>query len=62
MGNEALSPAQQFEYRFLKQQVDTLEQEQYSRDKRPNTERELYQARRDLKRICRKVERNGIQI
>ena len=62
MGNAALRPAQQFEYRFLKQQVDTLEQEQYSRDKRPNTERELYQARRDLKEFVRKLRENGIQI
>ena len=62
MGNEALSPAQQFEYRFLKQQVDTLEQERYSRDKRPNTERELYKARRDLKEFVRKLRENGIQI
>ena len=62
MGNEALNPAQQFEYRFLKQQVDRLEQEQYSRDKRPNTERELYQARRDLKEFVRKLRENGIQI
>ena len=62
MGNEALSPAQQFEYRFLKQQVDTLEQERYSRDKRPNTERDLFQARRDLKEFVRKLRENGIQI
>ena len=62
MGNEALSPAQKFEYQFLKQQVDNLEQERYSRDKRPNTERELYQARRDLKEFVRKLRENGIQI
>ena len=55
MGNEALSPAQKFEYRFLKQQVDNLEQEQYSNSKRPNTERDLFQARKDLKEFVRKL-------
>ena len=62
MGNEALSPAQKFEYRFLKQQVDNLEQEQYSNSKRPNTERDLFQARKDLKEFVRKLRENGIQI
>ena len=62
MGNEALSPAQKFEYRFLKQQVDNLEQERYSRDTRPNTERDLFQARKDLKEFVRKLRENGIQI
>jgi biotin operon repressor len=62
MGDEALTPAHKFEYRFLKQQVDNLEQERYRYDARPNIERELYQARNELKEFVRKLRTNGIQI
>ena len=48
MGDETLTPAHKFEYRFLKQQVDNLETERYRYDARPNIERELHQARNEL--------------
>jgi hypothetical protein len=38
MGDEALSPAHKFEYRFLKQQVDRLEGERYKHDAPRNVE------------------------
>tara|TARA_R110001599_G_scaffold137864_1_gene316848 strand:- start:352 stop:540 length:189 start_codon:yes stop_codon:yes gene_type:complete len=62
MGDETLTPAHKFEYRFLKQQVDNLETERYRYDARPNIERELHQARNELKEFVRKLRTNGIQI
>ena len=61
MGDETLTPAHKFEYRFLKQQVDNLETERY-RYARPNVERDLHQARNELKEFVRKLRTNGIQI
>jgi hypothetical protein len=62
MGDEALSPAQKFEYRFLKQQVNTLEEERYRYDARPNIQQDLYHAREDLKSFVSKLRMNGVKI
>ena len=62
MGNEALSPAQQFEYRFLKQQVDRLQDELGRRDRPRNTEQDLYRAREELKSFVSRMRMNGIKI
>tara|TARA_Y100001937_G_scaffold62638_1_gene85944 strand:+ start:1824 stop:2012 length:189 start_codon:yes stop_codon:yes gene_type:complete len=62
MGNEQLSPAQKFEYRFLKQQVDRLEEERYRYDARRNIEQDLWRAREELKSFVSKLRNNGVKI
>jgi len=62
MGDETLSPAQKFEYRFLKQQVDNLETERYRYDARPNIQQDLFRAREDLKSFVSKLRTNGVKI
>jgi hypothetical protein len=62
MGDEALSPAQKFEYRFLKQQVNTLEEELYRYDARPNVQQDLFRAREELKSFVSKLRTNGVEI
>jgi hypothetical protein len=62
MGDEQLSPAQKFEYRFLKQQVDRLEEERYRYDARRNIEQDLWRAREELKSFVSKLRNNGVKI
>ena len=62
MGDEALSPAQKFEYRFLKQQVNTLEEERYRYDARPNVQQDLFRAREELKSFVSRMRTNGVKI
>jgi len=62
MGDESLSPAQKFEYRFLKQQVDNLETERYRYDARPNIQQDLFRAREELKSFVSKLRTNGVKI
>ena len=62
MGDESLSPAQKFEYRGLKQQANTLEEERYRYDARPNIQQDLYRAREELKSFVSKLRTNGVKI
>ena len=62
MGDEALSPAQKFEYGFLKQQVNRLEEELYRFGARPNVQQDLFHAREDLKSFVSKLRVNGVKI
>ena len=62
MGDESLSPAQKFEYRFLKQQVNTLEEERYRYDARPNIQQDLFRAREELKSFVSRMRINGVRI
>tara|TARA_Y100000361_G_scaffold149923_1_gene164856 strand:- start:612 stop:800 length:189 start_codon:yes stop_codon:yes gene_type:complete len=62
MGNEALSPALKFEYRFLKQQVDRLQNELGRRDRPKNTEQDLFRAREELKMFVSKLRKEGVNI
>jgi len=62
MGDEALSPAQKFEYRFLKQQVNRLEEERYRFDASHNVQQDLFHAREDLKSFVSKLRVNGVKI
>ncbi len=62
MGDEQLSPALKYEYRFLKQQVDKLQDELGRRDRPRNTEQDLFRARRDLKEFVSKLRMNGVKI
>ena len=62
MGDEALSPAQKVEYRFLKQQVNRLEEELYRFDARPSVQQDLFHAREELKSFVSKLRTNGVKI
>jgi len=62
MGDEQLSPALKYEYRFLKQQVDRLQDELGRRDRPRNTEQDLSRAREELKLFVSKLRKNGIKI
>ncbi len=62
MGDETLSPALKFEYKFLKQQVDRLQDELGRRDRPRNTEQDLWRAREELKQFVSKLRTKGIKI
>ena len=62
MGDEALSPALKYEYRFLKQQVDRLQNELGRKDRPRNTEQDLFRAREELKFFVSNLRKNGIKI
>ena len=62
MGDEALSPALKYEYRFLKQQVDRLQNELGRKDRPRNTEQDLFRAREELKFFVSNLRRNGVKI
>ena len=64
MGDKDLSPALKYEYRFLKQQVDRLQDELGRRDrpKNFNTEQDLFRAREELKMFVSKLRKEGINI
>lgn len=62
MGDEQLSPALKYEYRFLKQQVDRLQNELGRRDRPRNTEQDLWKAREELKMFVSKLRKEGINI
>jgi|TARA_B100001057_G_scaffold205025_1_gene205723 hypothetical protein len=62
MGDEALSPALKYEYRFLKQQVDRLQNELGRKDRPRNTEQDLFRAREELKFFVSNLRKNGVKI
>lgn len=62
MGDETLSPALKFEYKFLKQQVDSLQDQLGRRDRPRNTEQDLWRAREELKQFVSKLRTKGIKI
>jgi len=62
MGDEALSPALKYEYRFLKQQVDRLQNELGRKDRPRNTEQDLFRAREELKFFVSNLRKKGVQI
>ena len=61
MGDEALSPALKYEYRFLKQQVDRLQDELGRKDRPRNTEQDLFRAREELKFFVSNLRKNGVK-
>ena len=62
MGDESLNPAQQSEYRFLKQQVDRLSNELGRTDSHPNVQQDLWRAQQELKNFVRDLRKAGIKI
>lgn len=62
MGDDALTPAQKAEYRFLRQQVDNLQDELGRRDHHPNVQQDLHRARRELKEFVYQLRQKGVNI
>jgi len=62
MGDESLSPAQKFEYRFLKQQVDRLSNELGRTDSHPNVQQDLWRAQQELKNFVKNLRKVGVKI
>jgi hypothetical protein len=62
MGDAELSMFQQSQLRWLKQQVDALQDERYRRDARPNVQRELFAAREELDTYVKNLRAAGKQI
>ena len=62
MGDEALNPAQQAEYRFLKNEVNKYEQEANRTNYHPNVQRDLWRAREELKEFVRNLRIAGVNI
>ena len=62
MGDAELSMFQQSQLRWLKQQVDALQEERYRRDARPNVQRELFAAREELDTYVTNLRAAGKQI
>ena len=60
--NKELSPALQAELRFLRAQVDRLEQAAYSRDSPPEAKQKLHRAREELREFTTKLRWQGYTI
>lgn len=57
-----LTPAQQEEYRFLRSQVDRLQDEAYGRDPDPRSKERLFYAREDLRQFVAARRKEGVSI
>jgi biotin operon repressor len=62
MGNEQLTTFQAAQLKWLKQQVDNLQDERYRKDSRPNIHRELFAAREDLDNYVQSLRDRGYRI
>jgi len=62
MGDEALNPAQQAEYRFLKNEVNKYEEEANRTDMHPNVQQDLWRARMELKKFVSDLRKAGVNI
>ena len=62
MGDEQLSMFQAAQLKWLKQQVDNLQDEKGRRDARPGIERELWAARDELNDYVNELKAIGIRI
>jgi len=59
---KALTTFQQAELKWLRRQVDTLDQERFRSDARPNVQRELFTAREELDQFVRGLRVSGFLI
>jgi len=62
MGDEALNPAQQAEYRFLKNEVNKYEEEANRKNFHPNIQQDLWRARMELKKFVSDLRKAGVNI
>jgi len=57
-----LSPAEQHILKYLRQQVDRLQDERYRTDARPSIMNEIYAAQQELKRYVSELRKKGYNI
>lgn len=57
-----LKPAEQHILKYLRQQVDRLQDERYRTDARPSINNEIYAAQQELKRYVSKLRKKGYNI
>ena len=57
-----LSPAEQHILKYLRQQVDRLQDERYRTDARPSIANEIYAAQQELKRYVSELRKKGYNI
>lgn len=62
MGDEALNPAQQAEYRFLKNEVNKYEEEANRKNYHPNVQQDLWRARMELRKFVSDLRKAGVNI
>ena len=62
MGDEALNPAQQAEYRFLKNEVNKYEEEANRKNYHPNVQQDLWRARMELRQFVSDLRKAGVNI
>jgi len=62
VGDQELTKFQAAQLRWLKRQVDALQEERYRRDARPNVQRELFAAREELDTYVSNLREIGKQI
>lgn len=62
MGDEQLTTFQAAQLKWLKQQVDNLQDERYRKDARPNIQRELFAAREELDNYVQALRDGGYNI
>lgn len=62
MGDEQLTTFQAAQLKWLKQQVDNLQDEKYRKDARPNIQRELFAAREELDNYVQALRDGGYKI
>ena len=62
MGDEQLTTFQAAQLKWLKQQVDNLQDERYRKDARPNIQRELFAAREELDNYVQALRDRGYRI
>ena len=57
-----LNPAEQHILKYLRQQVDRLQDERYRTDARPSIDNEIYAAQQELKRYVSELRKKGYNI
>jgi|TARA_Y100000385_G_scaffold179962_1_gene185870 hypothetical protein len=62
MGDEQLSTFQEANLKWLKRQVDNLQDEQHRADARPRVKQELWAAREELDNYVKTLRDHGIKI
>lgn len=59
---QQLNPAEQHILKYLRQQVDRLQDERYRTDARPSINNEIYAAQQELKRYVMELRKKGYNI
>jgi hypothetical protein len=62
MENGGLNPFQENELKYLRRQVDTLQEVEHRRDAHPNAKQDLWVAREELDRFVRNLRAQGVNI